>query len=138
MYNTVCLLKRSKLNGPGIHYGVGYGIVSPSDQSKIIVHEVHHKDTNGWHRESLVGFAAGHQATIEQHFADPTIVDVSIKRLNFMYTYRDAYEFFTDNCEHAARGVVTGRTESRQIDILAGVAIVGLGIGLYYAIRKGA
>lgn len=125
MIPCVCLLKVPTSVKVGWHMGVGFGDLDAWGQ--VVVNDVHHKLQTGWQRNTLDEFADGHEVEIEEARYGAFEMDAATRRLEFMYDYRDAYDFFNDNCEHGARGVVTGVAESPQIKwlVIGSLVLVG-------------
>jgi len=91
----------------------------------------HNAPGKGEHISSLAEFAEGEGVTIEPSLADPAIVLSRVREK--LQAPRD-YDLITNNCEHSATGVVTGRSYSRQI-VASMLVLFGLG-ALYLSLRR--
>jgi hypothetical protein len=91
----------------------------------------HNAPDRGEHISSVADFAKGEKVTVEPTLADPAIVVARVRSKLFAPR---VYDILSNNCEHSATHVVTGRAFSRQMQ--TGVAIIiGLGL-LYLALRR--
>lgn len=93
----------------------------------------HNAPDRGEHVSSVAEFAKGENIQVEPKNADPVTV---IARVQTKLTQPRGYDPISNNCEHSANDVVTGRAFSIQLRVVAvGIVAVTLGVA-YLALRK--
>lgn len=120
------LIARRKLVGFGTHYGVLFRLPPYADQ-------VVHKDTEGHHIVTVESFAQGHPVWIEQS-APPDKMHEMIAAAHIALAKNEAFNILTANCENFARGVVTGKSRSGQVE--GGFALALFGLLIYVGAKS--
>ena len=119
------LVSRSKLAGPGRHFGVlikGLFPYRPECVFQLTAdsrYEIITFDTFSHGREVIV------------HEGKPPQEAVQVmQRARQLTASHPQYDLFANNCEHAARGAFSGRRVSGQIDalLLIGLALIVLAV----------
>lgn len=91
----------------------------------------HNAPDRGEHMSSVAEFAKGENIQIEPKNADP---DTVISRVQAKLIQPRGYDPISNNCEHSANHVVTGRAFSIQLRV-AVMVVAALGV-TYFALRK--
>jgi hypothetical protein len=122
------VVSRPKLTGFGTHYGVLATAIPPFHRDEVL-----HLTRNGPKVVTFSEFARGRKVRIQEG-APPEKVQEIIQRAQTLLRWPKPYDLVSNNCEHAARWIVSGKAESRQIN---GVGWA-LGIGLVALLVFGA
>jgi hypothetical protein len=111
-------VRRRKLFGPGLHYGVlSVGVLAAG------VIEVIDLGTKGFDRRGFQEWAHGKGVDVVGQCPDHEI-PIAIGRLRDAVERNGGYHLWTNNCEHFATWVVAGIRRSAQVDGVADVLIV--------------
>lgn len=111
-------VRRRKLRGPALHYGVlSVGVLDPG------VVEVIDLDRKGFGRRDLQEWAHGKDVEVVGQCPDHEI-PTALARLREAIENGGGYRLFRNNCEHFATWVVAGVRRSAQVDGVADVLVV--------------
>ena len=119
---SIALISRPKLNGLGKHYGV----LMPNNT-------VYHLDKPGQNADSLELFSQGKACAVER-IADLSEHASILNRLHEAIKNPGIYNEITNNCEHFANWIISGKKFSPQLQKFTFVAIA-LG-GIFFLARS--
>lgn len=115
----VRLAKRTKVGNP---FAKHYGVYLRNCWGEELVVDLNHE--GGVRLKSLAEFANGRGVSFE-HALHGDELEASLTRLNKMCAQGE-YHLVNNNCEHFAREVVTGATESLQVQFAGFLGVLCL------------
>lgn len=134
---SVSLISRRKLNGPGTHWGVRLNwLVNEQFAFSFSGREseVYDLQPQGIRRLSQREFEDGHPAGVRRELTDFLECSEAHSRLEHLLQHPAPYSLVDGNCEHFARHVVEGKHRSRQVET---TALAGVGALALLALKAG-
>ena len=115
------LIRRPKIAGPGLHYGIRYGPAGRiSLRDRVVDFGV-----GGVRRTDLEGFAEGRPVELLEATASTEHL-AAHERLTKLLLWPPPYDLISQNCEDVARWVMTGRTHLGQVEIVSLATLLAL------------
>lgn len=134
----VRLIRRRKLLGPGLHWGilVRYRHPWPHHMGAYLYPQytevVYDLNDQGFAAVSFSEFTQGRPIETRAVETSPQRISAILARIRHLEVHPVSYDLMARNCEHIANFLFSGRAESGQVQALSLVGLIAVG---YFFLR---